>query len=138
MSKLDSDFSGQPDGGSGRDTSRGLSKPSAEQLELIKSGVHVRDNKYPPYNGTSYYREQYVQADNMFFSVEGKLHRPTKIYRAVYMLIPVWGFSHEFPARVIGYKIQENGNRQVGPMEDFACLNNEHLTVKFSDDPSNL
>ena len=74
----------------------------------------------------------------MFFSVEGELHNPKKIYRAVYMLIPVWGFSHNFPARIAGYQVQEESKQKAGPLEDFACLNNEYLSVHFSNSPSNL
>ena len=116
-----------------------LPQPDTEQLKLLESGLIVRKNDLQPWNGAVFhYRKQYVYREPLYFSVSGTLYPKKTIYRAVYMLLPAWGYQTDFPVRVIGYPIDPIPEGVSKTMGDFACLDIKELTVKFSDDPSKL
>lgn len=113
-------------------------QPTAEQEDTLKAGLFVRSYALPPYQGVHRFRQQYVLKEKLYFSVSGELYPIKRIYRAIYILMPVWGHEHDFPSRVIGYQVQENGSEVPGALRDFACLENDSIKVKFAESPSGL
>lgn len=117
---------------------KSLPQPNPDQLEAIKAGLQVRHNNYEPYDGTSYFHKHLVLNEDLYFSVEGSLHTGKKIYKAIYLLTPAWGFENQFTPRVSGYQVMNDGQDEPGPLKDFACLSNNALKVKFANSPSKL
>jgi hypothetical protein len=118
---------------------KNLPQPTPEQEKLLEAGLFVRKNDLPPWNGAVFrYRRQYVYREPLYFSVTGSLYPDKTKYRAVYMLLPVWGYYNDFHARVEGYPIDPIPQGINRTIQDFACIDTKELTVQFADDPSKL
>ena len=98
----------------------------------LHAGLYLRETRLPPHDGTGYFRAQYVLTEPLFFAVlrDGQSAR---VFRAVYLLIPVWGFQNQTGNRVVGYQVMDRGHPGPGPLEEWNTLPAPGVHVVFAD-----
>jgi hypothetical protein len=110
-----------------------------EHKDLIKSGIIIRTSSLGPFDGTGYFRMQYVFSEQLFFAVvpRGGMAR---ILRAVYILAPVWGFHNQVGNRVIGFEVFNRGHPGPGPLEEWNCAPDptNSVTILFGESIEDL